>query len=196
MKEQVKAVPHRVLLLGGARSGKSRLGEALARRWGGDDVTYIATAEIGDAEMARRIELHRSQRPSAWTTWEGAAEELPQVVASLDGVVLMDCLTVWLSRLFLADGQAEGDDEALWHESERRILASVETLLDSARAARAFIAVSNEVGSGLVPTYLMGRRFRDLQGRANQLAAAKAETAALVVAGLPLLLKGSLDDGR
>ena len=94
------------------------------------------------------------------------------------------------------DGHAEGDDEALWHESERRILAAVEALLEGARAARAFIVVSNEVGSGLVPTYLMGRRFRDLQGRANQLAAAKAETAALVVAGLPLLLKGSLDDGR
>jgi len=189
-------VSHRILLLGGARSGKSRFGESLASRWGGPDVTYIATAEICDAEMARRIDLHRRGRPQGWTTWEGAPEELPSFVENLRGVALMDCLTVWLSRLFLADPHLESEDEELWHESERKILDAVSALFGAARQAERFIVVSNEVGMGLVPTNRMGRRFRDLQGRANQLAASKAETAALVVAGLPLLLKGDLDDDR
>ena len=108
----------------------------------------------------------------------------------------MDCLTVWLSRLFLADPAVESDDEPLWQEGERTILASVEALFDAAGKAKRFIVVSNEVGMDLVPPNRMGRRFRDLQGRANQIGAARAETALLVVAGLPLVLKGGLDDGR
>ncbi|QTX32432.1 bifunctional adenosylcobinamide kinase/adenosylcobinamide-phosphate guanylyltransferase [Aminithiophilus ramosus] len=186
----------RIFLLGGARSGKSRLGESLALRWGGSDVTYIATAEAGDAEMARRIDLHRASRPREWRTWEGEPQALPAFVEGLEGVVLMDCLTVWLSRLFLADPAVESDDETLWHEGERKILASVEALFDAAGKAERFIVVSNEVGMDLVPPNRMGRRFRDLQGRANQIGAARAETALLVVAGLPLVLKGGLDDGR
>ena len=183
----------RIVLLGGARSGKSRLGESLARRWGGSDVTYVATAEACDAEMARRIDLHRSSRPQQWQTWEGEPEALPAFVEGLSCVVLMDCLTVWLSRLFLAHRHVESDDEALWQEGEQKILALVGDLFEAARGAERFIVVSNEVGMDLVPPTRMGRRFRDLQGRANQLGAARAETAALVVAGLPLILKGSLD---
>ena len=184
-----------VLVLGGARSGKSCFAEQLALSM--KDVTYIATAEPNDPEMCRRIELHKERRPSEWRTWEGDVSLLPSVVAELDGTLLLDCLTLYLTRLFLADSASESEDERAWQESESRILASVADIFDRFAAAHEddcssnLIVVSNEIGLGLVPPYQMGRRFRDLQGRANRIASDRADSAALMVAGLPLWLKGS-----
>lgn len=192
------------LILGGARSGKSAFAEGLARELSGraerterakmPGVTYIATADSRDPEMACRIERHRSRRPEAWRTWEGDAAALPEALGGMSGILLLDCLTMYLTRLFLASGCAEDEDEAAWARAERGILDAAETLF--ARAPDAppahLIAVSNEVGFGLVPPYLMGRRFRDMQGRANQIAAARADNVALVVAGLPVWLKGGV----
>ena len=177
------------LILGGARSGKSSYAEklALAQRM---PVTYLATADCGDAEMAKRIELHKTRRPAEWNTWEGLPLELADAVSSSRGLLLLDCLTMWLTRLFLASPASENGTEEEWGAAEAKISAETERLCDSVREGTSLIIVSNEVGFGLVPPYLMGRRFRDMQGRINQICARRADGAALVVAGYPLWVKG------
>ena len=163
------------LVLGGARSGKSRYGESLIARepppW-----TYVATAEALDDEMAQRIAEHRARRRGGWQTVE-APRDLPAALAALPhGAVLVDCLTLWLSNLLLAGSDIEADvtrlDEVL------------------ARMQGRVVLVANEVGFGIVPESALGRRFRDLQGTLNQRIAARADQVVLVVAGLPLFVKG------
>ena len=186
------------LILGGARSGKSTFAEKLAFGASNGEsktVTYIATADAQDLEMEERIAIHKKRRPNGWHTWEGEIETLPSEISRLEGVLLLDCLTLYLSRLFLASPHADGDDEKKWIAAEGGILESVEAIygnfVQSGDGTRHLIVVSNEVGFGLVPPYRMGRRFRDLQGRANQLSAGCADNVALVVAGLPLWIKGN-----
>lgn len=162
------------LVLGGARSGKSRHAErlltALPAPW-----TYIATAEAFDAEMAYRIAEHRSRRGPGWHTVD-APRDLPAAIAAApQQPILVDCLTLWLSNLMLAEADIADATTAL--------LAA----LDASRAP--MVLVSNEVGSGIVPATPLGRRFRDAQGRLNQAIATAADQAVLVVAGLPLRLK-------
>jgi adenosylcobinamide kinase/adenosylcobinamide-phosphate guanylyltransferase len=176
------------LVLGGARSGKSAFAESLARECG--DVTFIATADSRDSEMEARIDTHKRRRPPDWRTWEGDVSSLPGAVPGMRGALLLDCLTMYLSRLFLSCPEPEGEDEGAWAGSEEKILASVEKIFSGAKnAGKRLIAVSNEVGFGLVPPYLMGRRFRDMQGRANQAAAGLSDEVVLIVAGLPLWIK-------
>lgn len=163
-----------ILILGGARSGKSRHAEALVQAesppW-----TYIATAESYDAEMTARIAEHRARRPDGWVTVD-APRDLPEaIMAAPDAPLLVDCLTLWLSNLMLAEAGLDAASEAL-----------IAALL--ARAAPT-VLVSNEVGSGIVPATPLGRRFRDAQGRLNQQVAAVAGRVELVVAGIPLRLK-------
>ena len=164
------------LVLGGARSGKSRYAEslitALPPPW-----IYVATAESGDEEMAARIESHRQRRDAQWRTIEAPRELAKALSACGDEPVLVDCLTLWLSNLMLAEANIEKE------------IAQLEKALMSARAR--LVLVANEVGSGIVPSYPLGRRFRDLQGRLNQRIAASAERVILMVAGLPLVLKGA-----
>jgi adenosylcobinamide kinase/adenosylcobinamide-phosphate guanylyltransferase len=165
------------LVLGGARSGKSRYAEsliaALPPPW-----TYVATAEAGDAEMAERIATHRARRGPNWRTIE-VTHNLDHVLAACrSDPVLVDCLTLWLSNLMLADGAVEEE------------MMRVEKALLLATAPK--VVVSNEVGSGIVPEYPLGRRFRDAQGIFNQRIAALADRVVLVVAGLPMPLKGTL----
>ena len=163
------------LVLGGARSGKSRHAEALTLRhpppW-----RYIATARALDAEMATRIAEHRARRSEGWITAE-APLDLPAALAEApDGQpVLIDCLTLWLSNLLLAGADPEP-------EASR---------LAAALAARRgpWVAVANEVGLGIVPETPLARRFRDAAGRLNQAVAAAADEVLLLVAGLPLRLK-------
>jgi adenosylcobinamide kinase/adenosylcobinamide-phosphate guanylyltransferase len=178
------------LVLGGARSGKSSFAESLALKWAAP-VTYIATAEAKDPEMYERIAIHKKRRPSDWNTWEGAPDELPDAVSKFTGTLLLDCLTLWLTRLFLENGTAENSAENVWNQRELEIRSLTEKLCEAPKSGVRLIIVSNEVGFGLVPPYLMGRRFRDLQGRMNQLCASKAERVALVVAGCPLWIKDS-----
>lgn len=175
------------LILGGARSGKSAFAEKLAAE-AGLPVTYLATADVRDEEMRRRVELHRQRRPAAWQTWEGQPGELPRAIGSMRGVLLLDCLTLWLTRLFL-ENDAQAMDEAQWDAREAEIRALAEKLCDAPRQGAKLLVVSNEVGFGLVPLSLTGRRFRDLQGRMNQLVAARSRRVALVVAGCPLWVK-------
>jgi adenosylcobinamide kinase / adenosylcobinamide-phosphate guanylyltransferase len=169
------------LVLGGARSGKSRFAEsliaALPPPWQ-PPWAYIATAEAGDEEMAERIAVHRARRGSCWETIE-APRGLASALQWCRGrPVLVDCLTLWLSNLMLV--RADIDTET----------AHLEQVLAATTAP--IVAVANEVGYGLVPDHPLGRRFRDLQGVLNQRIAARAARVVLVVAGLPLAVKGTL----
>jgi adenosylcobinamide kinase/adenosylcobinamide-phosphate guanylyltransferase len=169
----------RVLVLGGARSGKSAFAEQVAAECG-EPVLYVATATAADAEMAERVAHHRAQRPAAWRTLE-VPLGLAQAVADARGearTVLVEDLTLLLANL-LEDG---ADAEA----AERAAGDDVEALL---RLDAHVVLVSNEVGMGLVPPYPLGRLFRDALGRLNQHAAARAGEVYLIVAGLPLRLK-------
>jgi adenosyl cobinamide kinase/adenosyl cobinamide phosphate guanylyltransferase len=173
----MSSVPKLTLVLGGARSGKSRHAEgliaALPPPW-----TYVATAEAGDEEMAARIKSHRERRGAQWRTIEAPRELSKALAACGDGPVLVDCLTLWLSNLMLAEANVEEETAQL----EKTLVAANGPL----------VLVANELGSGIVPSYPLGRRFRDMQGILNQCMAARAERVILMVAGLPLALKGTL----
>ncbi|HTV88119.1 MAG TPA: bifunctional adenosylcobinamide kinase/adenosylcobinamide-phosphate guanylyltransferase [Stellaceae bacterium] len=172
---------HLTLVLGGARSGKSRYAEsliaALPAPWN-PPWFYIATAEAGDEEMAARIAAHRARREASWRTIEAPRDLAVALRACNNAPVLVDCLTLWLSNLMLAHADVEkeiGQLEAALSE----IIAPV-------------VLVANEVGSGIVPATPLGRAFRDRQGLLNQRVAARADRVVLMVAGLPLAVKGTL----
>jgi len=164
------------LVLGGARSGKSAFAERLI---GGMNFTkvYLATATAGDDEMQARIAQHRKQRGDGWITIEEplALVDMLTRESTIGRVILVDCLTLWLSNLMMA----ERDPEV---EAKRLV-----RFLDVSRYPIVF--VSNEVGLGLVPETPLGRAFRDAQGRLNQTIAAAVNNVAFVAAGLPLWLK-------
>ena len=167
---------HSLLVLGGARSGKSRYSQARAEALE-RDLVFVATAEPLDREMAARIERHRADRGPRWATIE-APLDLAAVIATearTDRVLLIDCLTLWASNLMHA-----GRDE---DEEADRLAAAI------AAANGPLILVTNEVGLGIVPENPLARRFRDVAGRINQRVAAAVTEAVLVVAGLPLRLK-------
>ncbi len=170
-----------ILLLGGARSGKSELAVAIAERQNAP-VILIATAEAGDQEMAERIERHRRERPETWDTIEAPIALEAAIRGAPDGsCVIVDCLTLWTANM-LAGPQA-GEIEK---RSER-----------AARAARdragLTIVVSNEVGLGIVPEHALGRVYRDLHGRVNRVWAQAADRAYMLVAGRALALLGAAE---
>ena len=169
------------LVLGGARSGKSRYAESLIAALPPDwppPWAYVATAEAGDAEMAARIAAHRLRRGAQWQTIE-APRDLAAALKSCQTMpVVVDCLTLWLSNLMLAQADIDA------------AIAQLENALAAAPAP--VVLVANEVGSGIVPDHPLGRRFRDRQGLLNQRLAARADRVVLMVAGLPLALKGTL----
>ncbi|HEY1635889.1 MAG TPA: bifunctional adenosylcobinamide kinase/adenosylcobinamide-phosphate guanylyltransferase [Acidimicrobiales bacterium] len=158
------------LVLGGARSGKSQVGERVAAGLPGP-VTYVATTVAADTEMAERVAVHRARRPASWSTVEvGRGEDLGAALRALPGTALVDSLGAWLGGVpsFTADGERLRDDIA-------------------ARAGDT-VVVSDEVGLGVHPSSEMGRQFRDELGALNQVVAAAADEVLLVVAGrvLPL----------
>ncbi len=166
------------LIVGGAKSGKSRLAQQLAEEQP-EPRLYVATGEAKDAEMQARIRRHQEDRGPSWQTWEeplALGQALEQANGRF-GVILVDCLTMWLSNL-LAQGEAELARE------RQHLLAVLPTL------ATPVILVSNEVGWGIVPANLLARRFRDEAGLLHQELAQLADQVALVVCGLPVVLKG------
>jgi adenosylcobinamide kinase / adenosylcobinamide-phosphate guanylyltransferase len=169
-------------VVGGARSGKSRRAASLANA-SGRSVAYIATyaADPTDEEMRLRVQRHQQQRPADWRTIENRFDLGNLVRENKDVLFLLDCLTLWLS-FNLTKGRS----------SEQILKELKETLLLIRELERFFIIVSNEVGSGIVPLTAESRAFRDLCGLANQLVAAHATTVELMVAGLPLVLKGGV----
>jgi len=173
-----------VLILGGARSGKTRLAERLAAELG--PVTYVATAvrDPLDPEMTARIDRHRSGRPGGWATRE-VPRDLEGALLGLaggGGSVVIDCVTLWLTNLMLGLGGGPGLDDAA-------ILEVVGRAAGASKGPARVIWVSNEVGSGVVPENALARRFADLQGWANQRLAGEADAVHLSVAGLSLRLK-------
>jgi len=166
-----------LLVLGGARSGKSRFAQARAEAEEGA-LVYIATGQAFDTEMAERIERHRADRGPRWRTVEAPLALAGAIAAEArpGQVVLVDCLTLWASHLMLG---------------EQDIEAETKHLAEAIRAARGpLILVSNEVGLGIVPENALARRFRDVAGRINQAVAEVVAEAVFVAAGLPLRLKG------
>ncbi|MFZ0323257.1 MAG: bifunctional adenosylcobinamide kinase/adenosylcobinamide-phosphate guanylyltransferase, partial [Actinomycetes bacterium] len=165
----------RTLLLGGARSGKSTLAERLVASR--TRVTYVATATVTDSEMAHRIEEHRVRRPSHWLTVETADVEKVLDTAAAGDVVLVDCLTMWLARAL--------DDSGAWQTNDTSAVRHrIDELTCSWRDTAAdVVGVSNEVGSGVVPSTVSGRVFRDLQGHLNASLASVSDDVRLVVAG-------------
>lgn len=176
-----------VLILGGARSGKSRFAQQLAERIGGASVLFVATAKASDSEMARRIEAHRNSRPRTWDTLEqpmGLADALTAAPDRYEAVVI-DCLTLLVSNVILSC-EDRGDDQ----KTEKRMRQEAHALLAACREHQgAVIIVTNEVGEGLVPDNRLGRVFRDLLGWTNQAVAAEADAVYLMVAGLPIEVK-------
>ena len=176
------------LILGGARSGKSREAERRAAD-SGLAVTVIATAEALDAEMAARIRCHQDDRPAGWRTVEAplALADTLRAEAAADRCLLVDCLTLWVANL-LADADrlppgASADELPLFRRERDALLAALPTLPGRV------IFVANEVGLGLVPETPLGRLFRDEAGRLNQMVASACRRVVFVAAGLPLVLK-------
>jgi adenosylcobinamide kinase/adenosylcobinamide-phosphate guanylyltransferase len=169
-------LPRVTLVLGGARSGKSRYAETLAEGQPGDCV-YIATAEAGDAEMADRIRRHRARRGKRWRTMEEplALTDALARAAAPDGAIVVDCLTLWLANLMAADRDVDAETEAL--------VAALGGI------GGPVVLVSNEVGHGIVPENALARTFRDHAGRLHQAVAAASDRVVMVTAGLPLVLK-------
>jgi adenosylcobinamide kinase/adenosylcobinamide-phosphate guanylyltransferase len=181
----------RTLVLGGARSGKSALAERLARA-SGKQVVYLATSHAGDAEMAARIAHHRAHRPDDWQTVEeptALAARLHALCAP-DRLVLVDCLTLWLTNLMFPAGQDDPEVGPVgltpqFLDERAALLAWLD-----APAKGEVVFVSNEIGLGVVPCGAVSRAFVDEAGRLNQAVAARCERVLFVVAGLPLALKG------
>jgi adenosylcobinamide kinase/adenosylcobinamide-phosphate guanylyltransferase len=168
-------LPPITLVLGGARSGKSRFAEELIES-AGQPGLYLATAEPGDDEMRARIAAHRAQRGANWTTTEEPLELVNIVLAEVTRPVLIDCLTLWLSNLL-------GAKRDIGFETARLF-----SVLPQAKTP--IVIVANEVGLGIVPDNAMARDFRDQAGRLNQGIAKRAQRVVFMAAGLPLALKG------
>jgi adenosylcobinamide kinase / adenosylcobinamide-phosphate guanylyltransferase len=171
----VSPLPRLTLVLGGARSGKSRHAEKLATAlpapW-----LYVATAQALDDEMAERIAHHRALRGEGWTTADAPWDVAGALRSATASAVLIDCLTLWLSNVMLGGGDVAREQAVL---------------LDALRQAPVpIVAVSNEVGLGIVPENALARAFRDAQGRLNAAVAERADHVVFMAAGLPLVLKG------
>lgn len=176
----IAALPPLTVVIGGAASGKSAFAETLVIATGRPR-HYVATAQAWDDEMAAKVAAHRAARGDGWRT----VEEPRDIARALSGItagdaVLIDCATLWLSNVMLADDAPDID-------------TAVTALLAALAACPApGVIVTNETGQGIVPETALGRRFRNAQGRLNQRLAAQADLVVTIIAGLPLVLKGAL----
>ncbi len=173
-----------IFILGGARSGKSRYAQELTGKLG-TKVLFVATGEALDEEMQARIDEHRKARPGSWRTLETATDIGKQIEKQIGdaGVVIIDCLTLLVSNLL--------GDKLDYSTAEKRVMVEMNQLVACVnRLDASFIIVSNEVGMGLVPETSLGRLYRDLLGKANQLIAQHANEVYLMLAGIPVRIKG------
>lgn len=177
------------LVTGGARSGKSRFAQELAGRAGGP-VLFVATAEARDEEMRRRIAEHRRQRPAEWRTIEAPTQVGQEIQRNIGAarLVIVDCVTLLVNNIF---NRHDCSDEALDADLvEKEAAAEVEGLIAClGKLDASFLIVTNEVGLGLVPPNVVGRVYRDVLGKANQMLAAQADEVYLLVAGIPVRVK-------
>lgn len=190
--ERVKFMTKLILVTGGARSGKSTFAEQKAKELG-ENILYVATSKPIDEEMKHRIAKHRAQRPSNWETFEGYKDldmQLADIVTGKDAV-LLDCVTIMITNLMLEEtfdwdnltrNQFEQIENNIIHQLERLIKVPV-------LSGVPFILVTNEVGLGVVPASAMGRDFRDIAGRMNQILAKAADEVYFCVSGIPMKVK-------
>ena len=180
-----------VLIIGGARSGKSGFAQELALKRG-EPVLFVATATAGDEEMAERIAQHRKARPATWSTLEATTGIGDKICGQLGQaeVVIVDCITLLVNNIFSRyDQQGEQINAS---QVEEEITAEIEELIKSVKRIDAlFIIVTNELGTGLVPPSKVARLYRDLLGKANQKLAEVSEEVYLLVAGIPVRIKPS-----
>ena len=186
------------LILGGARSGKSSFAEQRAKELGGENVLYIATSETKDEEMQQRVEKHRAGRPSVWRTVEASRNIAQALRQERSGakVILLDCMTFLVAN-YLMDAAAPEDDpfdeprsDPFNAQIEADVVAEVEAIIAYENETDVeMLVVSNEVGLGVVPPYELGRAYRDILGRANQILARHADEVLLLVAGIPMKAK-------
>ena len=179
-----------ILIVGGARSGKSHFAQELALK-SGKPVLFVATAVAGDEEMRQRIEEHRRTRPAAWSTLEVTTHVGNEISQKIGGaqMEIVDCITLLISNIFgqYADETGEQIDAPL---VEKEVISEISELEECInRLDASFIMVTNEVGMGLVPANQMGRLYRDLLGKANQFLAQRADEIYLMMAGLPVPIK-------
>ncbi len=182
-----------IVITGGARSGKSGFSENLAKTLG-DKILYIATAIPFDGEMKDRVKRHRDSRPNQWDTHEGFKDLHKIVLAhgSAYGGILLDCVTVMLTNMMFDHGEFDENDIRLdvMDEIQHRVNEQLLLLIEAAEKTKVpLILVTNEVGSGIVPETKIGRVFRDLAGRTNQLIAQRASEVYLLVSGIPVKVK-------
>ena len=182
-------MPERHLILGGARSGKTNHAITLATQLAaarGEPVVYVATAQALDDEMRHRIDRHRVQRPESWQTIEAPSVLAMTLTVQPSAILLVDCLTLWLSNAMLLDFDEAAPTAPLrrWDGERSAFLRWL------AQYRGVALLVSNEVGSGIVPASALARRFQDEQGRLNQEVAALCESVTLVVAGIAVPIKG------
>ena len=169
-----------ILITGGARSGKSHFAQELARKFPGPKA-YLATAQALDGEMAERIRRHRQNRPGDWETLEEPLRitECIETNGSRLGLILLDCLTLWISNLLMAE------------EKEERILKEADRLIQACqKTGCSLIIVGNEVGMGIVPDNPQARVFRDLSGLIQQKIAGEADEVYFLVSGIARKIKG------
>ncbi len=175
------------LILGGARSGKSAYAQKLAEE-SGQSVTFLATAQALDEEMSTRIQKHKSERPAHWQTMEVPLDISSHIKEIQSEVVLLDCITLFISNLLMEFVKDDLVEEAPFLQAVQK---EMEKLLLELRASKQdWMIISNEVGLGLVPPYQMGRVYRDGLGWANQRLAREAHKVVFMVAGIPMLVKG------
>jgi len=176
-----------ILIIGGARSGKSRFAQELAPKLG-ELVLFVATAEAGDEEMRRRIEEHQRSRPAAWSTLEITTHIGSQIVQNIGGakVVIVDCITLLVNNIF-SQHSHQTDEQIDASLVEKEVTSEISELVECInRVDASFIMVTNEVGTGLVPVSKVSRLYRDLLGNANQILAEHDDEIYLMVAGLPI----------
>ena len=184
--------PRLILILGGARSGKSTFAERLAAN-SGKRVAFIATATASDTDMQDRITRHRASRPATWTTIEEPLDLVHalQEASNRADIILLDCMTLWLSN-WMGQQEFAGDEVALRNSSIEHVLSAIEMLLAAVRTlpiGKTVLVVSNEVGLGIVPMHPLSRAYRDTLGWVNQRIAQDAERVYLMVAGLAVDIK-------
>jgi len=178
------------LIIGGARSSKSTLAQEMALKAGGN-VLFVATAEAGDEDMKKRIEMHQKSRPPHWVTLEATTHIGSRVDENTAGAetVIIDCITLLINNIFMQYDENTDTDLA-----EKEVTAEMQELLDCIAHSEAhFIIVTNEVGLGVVPADRVSRLYRDMLGRANQILAARADEVYLLVAGIPIAVKKTAD---
>lgn len=182
-----------ILVTGGARSGKSSFAEAVLS--GKDRVLYVATAIAFDEEMKERIALHKAQRPDSWETLEAYDQLEDKIIQSgknYDGI-LLDCITVMLTNLMFNHKKFDENhlSKEFWMELESQVMTEMKRLIHQIREiSETTVFVTNEIGSGLVPETALSRAFRDMAGRINQMMAKESDEVYLVVAGIPMKIKG------